>query len=100
MRNLHRRFVLCSNGQIYGGDFAKFCGLLRIYELYIKLIQGMIATYWVIVIRYHFRIFQQLLHQMVAYLTFIALSQLKLAFRLSVVTAHLLKINEIFKMHC
>ena len=27
-------FVLCSNGQIYGGDFAKFCGLLRIYELY------------------------------------------------------------------
>ena len=20
-------------GQIYGGDFAKFCGLLRIYEL-------------------------------------------------------------------
>ena len=35
LRNLHRRFVLCSNGQIYGGDFAKFCGLLRIYELYI-----------------------------------------------------------------
>ena len=34
LRNLHRRFVLCSNSQIYGGDFAKFCGLLRIYELY------------------------------------------------------------------
>ena len=34
LQNLHRRFVLCSNGQIYGGDFAKFCGLLRIYELY------------------------------------------------------------------
>ena len=33
LQNLHRRFVLCSNGQIYGGDFAKFCGLLRIYEL-------------------------------------------------------------------
>ena len=31
--NLHRRFVLCSNGQIHGGDFAKFCGFLRIYEL-------------------------------------------------------------------
>ena len=31
--NLHRRFVLCSNGQIYSGDFANFCGLLRIYEL-------------------------------------------------------------------
>ena len=24
---------VCSNGQIYGGDFAKFFGLLRIYEL-------------------------------------------------------------------
>ena len=24
---------ICSNGQIYDGDFAKFCGLLRIYEL-------------------------------------------------------------------
>ena len=34
LRNLHRRFVLCSNGQIYGGDFAKFCDLLRIYEFY------------------------------------------------------------------
>ena len=34
LRNLHRRFVLCNNGQIYDGDFAKFCGLLRIYELY------------------------------------------------------------------
>ena len=33
MRNLHRRFVLCSASQIYDGDFAKFCGLLRIYEL-------------------------------------------------------------------
>ena len=35
MRNLHRRFVLCSDSQIYSGDFAKFCGLLRIYELYL-----------------------------------------------------------------
>ena len=34
LQNHHLRFVLCSNGQIYGGDFAKFCGLLRIYELY------------------------------------------------------------------
>ena len=24
-------------GQIYGGDFAKFCGLLRIYELYLNI---------------------------------------------------------------
>ena len=35
MRNLHRRFVLCSNGQIYSGDFTKFRGLPRIYELYL-----------------------------------------------------------------
>ena len=28
------RFVICNDGQIYGGDFAKLCGLLRIYELY------------------------------------------------------------------
>ena len=34
LRNIHLRFVLSSNGQIYSGDFAKFCGLLRIYELY------------------------------------------------------------------
>ena len=34
LRNHHLRFVLCSNGQIYDGDFAKFCDLLRIYELY------------------------------------------------------------------
>ena len=34
LRNLHRRFVLCGASQIYGGDFAKFCNLLRIYELY------------------------------------------------------------------
>ena len=26
-------FVLCTVSQIIGGDFAKFCGLLRIYEL-------------------------------------------------------------------
>ena len=38
LRNLHRRFVLRSNSQIYGGDFAKFCGLLSIHELYILLL--------------------------------------------------------------
>ena len=36
LQNLHRRFVLCSNGQIYSGDFAKLCGLLRIYGIYLK----------------------------------------------------------------
>ena len=33
------RHPIRSNGQIYGGDFAKFCGLLRIYEL--TLLEGM-----------------------------------------------------------
>ena len=36
LRNLHRRFDCYYIGQIYGGDFAKFCGLLRIYELYVQ----------------------------------------------------------------
>ena len=31
--NLHRRFDWHYIGQIYGGDFANFCGLLRICEL-------------------------------------------------------------------
>ena len=35
LRNLHLRFELYYIGQIYGGDFAKLCGHLRIYELYI-----------------------------------------------------------------
>ena len=34
LQNLHRRFDRYNIGQIYGGDFAKNCGLLRIYELY------------------------------------------------------------------
>ena len=34
-RNLQRRFDWHYIGQIYSGDFAKFCGLLRIYELYL-----------------------------------------------------------------
>ena len=33
MWNLHSRFVLYCNSQIYDGDFTKFCYLLRIYEL-------------------------------------------------------------------
>ena len=37
MRNLHSRFDWHYIGQIYSGDFAKFCGLLRIYELYLAL---------------------------------------------------------------
>ena len=34
LQNPHRRFDYI--GKIYGGGFAKFCGLLRIYELYTK----------------------------------------------------------------
>ena len=34
MRNLHLTFDWHYIGQKYGGDFAKFFGLLRIYELY------------------------------------------------------------------
>ena len=34
LRNLHRRYDWHYTGQIYGGDLAKFCGLLRMYELY------------------------------------------------------------------
>ena len=34
LRNLHRRFDRYYIGQIYCGDFAKICGLLKIYELY------------------------------------------------------------------
>ena len=36
LRNLHLTFDWQYIGQIIGGDFAKFCGLLRIYELYYK----------------------------------------------------------------
>ena len=34
MRNLNLRFDRYYIGQTYDGDFAKICGLLRIYELY------------------------------------------------------------------
>ena len=33
-RNLYHGFAPSSNGQIYDGNFAKFCCLLRIHELY------------------------------------------------------------------
>ena len=35
MRNLYQLFDWQYIGQIIGGDFAKFCGLLRTYELYL-----------------------------------------------------------------
>ena len=33
LQNLHSTFDWHYMGQIYGGDVAKFCGLLRMYEL-------------------------------------------------------------------
>ena len=36
MQNLHQLFDGQFIGQIFGGDFAKFCGLIRIYELQTK----------------------------------------------------------------
>ena len=41
MLNLNYLFVLCTASQIIGGDFAKFCGLLRIYEIYYKIFSKM-----------------------------------------------------------
>ena len=43
--NHHLRFVLWSKSQIYGGDFAKFCGLLRI------LIWTLLKTYEKIILQ-------------------------------------------------
>ena len=37
MWNFHITFVLCSASQKWGEDFAIFCGLFRIYELYCTL---------------------------------------------------------------
>ena len=37
MRNIHLTFGWHYIGQKLGQDFAKFCGLLRIYELYISI---------------------------------------------------------------
>ena len=34
MRNLHLTFDYSTYSQKVGEDFAKFCGLLRVYELY------------------------------------------------------------------
>ena len=37
LQNLHQSFDWQYIGQIIGGDFAKFCGLLRSYELYAEI---------------------------------------------------------------
>ena len=38
MQNLHCRFDRYYLGQIYCGYIAKFCGILRIYEIYANLL--------------------------------------------------------------
>jgi hypothetical protein len=45
LRNLHHRFDWHYIGQIYGGDFAKYCGLLRIHNLYAKGVQKLILLH-------------------------------------------------------
>ena len=47
MRNLHRRFDWHYIGQIYGGDFPKFCGLLKQYDPHFRtvLIIGKVMQY-------------------------------------------------------
>ena len=45
MQNLHRIFDRYYIEQIFGGDFAKFCGLLRMYELYQKVyVNGLLVA--------------------------------------------------------
>ena len=45
MQNLHHIFDRYYIGQIFGGDFAKFCGLLRMYELYQKVyVNGLLVA--------------------------------------------------------
>ena len=38
LQNLHLTFVLCSACRRFGEEFAKFCGLLRIYELQLSML--------------------------------------------------------------
>ena len=51
MRNLPLTFDYSTYGQKLGEDFAKFCGLLRIYELYYKKShQKFMEVQWTLVI--------------------------------------------------
>ena len=45
LQNLHQLFVLCTASQVIDGDFAKFCGLLKLYELYQDMLH---YTNWMI----------------------------------------------------
>ena len=46
LQNLHQLFVPCTASLIVGGDFAKFCGLLRIYELYLYVFVRLDFVSW------------------------------------------------------
>ena len=46
LRNLHRRFDWHYIRQIYGGDFEKFCDLLRMYELYFERHCSFLCNFW------------------------------------------------------
>ena len=48
LQNLHQLFDWQYIGQTIGGDFAKFCGLLRIYKLYLESCQVAIGQFFVI----------------------------------------------------
>ena len=54
MRNLHLTFDFSTYSQKLGEDFAKFCGLLRIYELYVKSVATFAPIFYGYV--YHFRL--------------------------------------------
>ena len=59
MRNLHLTFVCMYCRQKYGGDIAKFCGLLRISELYLQhpsyVTTALLGTNTKLVFHFYFR---------------------------------------------
>ena len=46
LKNFHCNFVRYYIEQINGGDLAKICGLLRIYELYCAVLGGSLGKSW------------------------------------------------------
>ena len=43
LRNLNQLFVLCTASQIIGGDFAEFCGILRIGIRTLKMVRTLLS---------------------------------------------------------
>ena len=46
LRNLHCRFVLCSNGQIYGGDFANFVAFSEYMNFNTHMLSHILKKLW------------------------------------------------------